>query len=86
MIEFSSILKNYSKCFGFWTWFYCSLTKIITSEMLRKKAEIKFFALKEIAVLWRARQDSIAMNNKQLYEAVSYLYSSKKTNNFFPIN
>lgn len=34
--------------------------------MLREKAETKFFALKEIAVLWRDRQDGRAMNNKQL--------------------
>lgn len=54
--------------------------------MLRKKAKTKFFALKQIAVLWRDRRDSIAMNNKQVYKAVSYLYSYKKPNNLFSID
>lgn len=46
--------------------------------MLGKKAETKFFALKEIAILWRDRQYGTAMNNKQLYKAAWYLYSYKK--------
>lgn len=46
--------------------------------MLGKQAETKFFALKDIVILRRARQYSTAMNNKQLYKAASYLYGYKK--------